>query len=369
MAVRIPTSSPLFRKPARRVRSERPAARGRAKPALKIAPRPPAPPFWRNIAPALRNLPDAPSRDRARYWRLVLESKGVPHRFFEKGLAPSLYVPPVAAEIAVREIDAFEQERAALPPAEPPAHRGAAWFAVLLALLVPWHRIRWSPAPICPFFPASPQEWTAIAGLDAYRVCVLHEWHRAVTALTLHADGAHLLSNLVMGCVFGLPLCRRVGVGFGFLLTLVAGCLGNLATAHMRPAYFLSQGFSTAVFAAAGLLAAFSAATAARGAYAVHAEARGRAAVRAGLVKALPPLGAGMGFLALLGGSGAPGVDYLAHTMGLVAGTMLGFAVAVAAPAPLFTQGKHNAAAQWTALAAAAALLCAAWARALTPPV
>lgn len=278
---------------------------------------------------------------------------------------PSLFVPPMAAKAAVHEIAAFEREKPPLPLPSPPDRRGVHWYIVLLAALVPWHRVRWNGLLHLPGMPDTPQAWLSLAGLDAYRVFALHEWWRAATALTLHADGAHLIANVVMGGIFGLPLCRYTGVGFAFFLTLAAGCCGNLVTAYLRPASFLSQGFSTAVFASAGLLAAFAAAYAARHAYATagaaHRDMRRRDAVRQGILKGLVPLGAGLGFLAMLGGSEAPNVDYLAHTMGLFSGMALGLGVALLAPSVLELHGAKNTLFQSGAVVAASALLVLAW--------
>lgn len=327
--------------------------------------RPPAPAYWQNIAPALRALAAAGTTDRQRHWLLVLQAKAIPYRFFERGSLPSLYVPPVAAKAALREITAFETERPAPPLPLPPERPGSYWYIALLAMLIPWHRARWSALFPLPFLPATPGNWLAAGGLDAYKVTVSREWWRTATALTMHADGAHLISNVVMGAIFGVPLCRHTGVGLGFLLTVLGGMLGNIATAYLRHALAMSQGFSTAVFASVGLLAAFSAAFAARRAYAATGKDRDRAALKQGFLKGLVPVGAGLGLLAMLGGSEAPGVDYLAHVMGLVAGLLLGLAAAFCAPGIFRLRGRKNLAMQMASLAAALALIIVCWTFAL----
>ncbi|MDL2209230.1 rhomboid family intramembrane serine protease [Desulfovibrio sp. OttesenSCG-928-O18] len=327
--------------------------------------RPPAPAYWRNIAPFLRALPTPETTDRQRHWLLVLQAKAIPYKFFERGPLPALYVPPVAAKAALHEITAFETERPAPPLPLPPDRPGSYWYAALLAVLIPWHRMRWSSLFPLPCLPATPRDWLTAGGLDAYRVTVSHEWHRAVTALTLHADGAHLLSNVVTGALFGIPLCRYTGVGLGFLLTVLAGAVGNIATAYLRHASAMSQGFSTAVFASVGLLAAFSSAFAARHAYATTKKDRAHAALKHGVFKGLIPVGAGLGLLAMLGGSEAPGVDYLAHVMGLVAGLVLGLSAAFGAPGVFRLRGKKNMALQTASLIASFALIAVCWAMAL----
>lgn len=327
--------------------------------------RPPAPPWWRNIAPALLAASRNDTPARRRHWSLVLQAKGIRHKTFERNTLHFLYVPLVAERAALHEILAFERERPLPPPPAPSHGKGLYWYAVPLALLVPWHSIRWSGTPLLPFLPETPRAWLAAAGLDAYRVSVSGEWWRAVTSLSLHADAAHLVSNLVMGIVFGIPLCRHTGVGFGFLLTILAGAMGNIITAYMRPASFLSQGFSTAVFASVGLLAAFAAVFAARHAADHALTNRREAAVRQGLLKAVFPLGAGMGVLAMFGGGDTPGVDYLAHVMGLACGVLTGLGVGICLPRLLTLSGSRDTALQAGSLAAAFGLLALCWRAAL----
>jgi membrane associated rhomboid family serine protease len=49
------------------------------------------------------------------------------------------------------------------------------------------------------------------------------QWWRAITALTLHADVAHLAGNVVVGGLFMAFLCREAGVGAGFFLAWPPG--------------------------------------------------------------------------------------------------------------------------------------------------
>ena len=366
MALRFPGSSSFARRALRLSRPSRRPRAGRSGPGTfkAIAKRPLAPPFWRNIAPKIREQSKKTGPDRHRHWQLVLQAKRIPYRFFERGLV-SLYVPPVAEKTALHEILAFEKERPAAQLPQPPERRGLYWYAALLAILIPWHRMRWDQLFSLPCLPETARDWLLKGGLDAYRVSVSGEWWRAVTSLTLHADAAHLVSNLVMGALFGIPLCRHTGVGLGFFLTILAGAAGNIATAYLRPASFLSQGLSTAVFASVGLLAAFAAAFAARHAMAASDENQRGAALKQGVLKGMIPLGAGLGILAMLGGSEAPNVDYLAHTMGLIAGMALGFCVAFFAPNLLILRGKKNALAQSVSLAAAVCLIVFSWRQAL----
>lgn len=316
--------------------------------------------YWVNIAAELfrRNGPytrkpaavAAMPAQRDFYWRLVLSAKDIPHRIFRRDNSAAVYVPAVAADIAIFEICAFESEQP-LPPLPQPSDKshilgGTLTIAGLFLCLLFWHLVRWKGLGVLAHLPESPHDWLPLAGLDAYRTRAAEEWWRSVTALTMHADIAHVLSNCVLGILFVFPLCRRAGVGLAFLLVLLSGACGNMLTALLRPAHSLSQGFSTAVFAAAGLLSAFMAVHAfthtrsavghmlgkeagePAGANTWRKAAHGRALKSASFQAMLPP-GAALAFLAMLGGAGAPGVDYLSHTLGLAVGSIFGVATAI----------------------------------------
>ncbi|MFO7912138.1 MAG: rhomboid family intramembrane serine protease [Desulfotignum sp.] len=83
------------------------------------------------------------------------------------------------------------------------------------------------------------------------------ETFRAVTALFLHSDTAHLLGNLAGILLFAGPLIRLSGYGTGPFFLLFAGACGNLINAGFHGNALLSIGASTAVMAAAGGLSAF----------------------------------------------------------------------------------------------------------------
>ncbi|MDG2221139.1 MAG: rhomboid family intramembrane serine protease [Rubripirellula sp.] len=111
----------------------------------------------------------------------------------------------------------------------------------------------------------------AIAILDAYRAYGIDwvgvgqmnagtvrdgEWWRSATALTLHVDVGHLMSNLVFGVVFGFMAGRALGGGVAWLAIVIAGTLGNSINALIQDRAHTSIGASTAVFSALGLLVA-----------------------------------------------------------------------------------------------------------------
>ena len=80
---------------------------------------------------------------------------------------------------------------------------------------------------------------------------------RLVTALTLHANAQHLVSNLAFGSLFLFYFSRYVGYGLAGLSVLATGAFGNAINVYMQGTTHLSIGASTAVFGALGLLSAY----------------------------------------------------------------------------------------------------------------
>ena len=137
---------------------------------------------------------------------------------------------------------------------------------------------------------------------DASRM--LHgEWWRAATALTLHADLAHVAANAVALGIFLGAVARRLGPALATWLALAAGVAGNVLTALVARGDHVSIGASTAVFGALGTLSALQV-------------PRRRAWLTLGVGVAL------LGFL----GTGAR-ADLPAHLFGFAAGVTGGLAV------------------------------------------
>lgn len=265
------------------------------------------PDYWRDIT--FRAPGGKAGSHRVAQWVLVLVAKGIPHRIIRKGSRERLYVPALLEELARREIVGYEDERLLPTSPPPPPQRSNTHFTLFsLLVLIVWHGVRmgwWGYLPPLPDL--APEAWAKLGTLDVYRVFSRHEWYRTVTALTLHADSQHLFSNVLFGAFFLIPLCRRIGLGAGWLLTLLAGTVGNVLNALSRPAYYSSLGASTAVFGAVGLLS---------GLLAMENGGRGRK-------RMLIPLAAGLGLLGMLGSEGER-TDFGAHLFGLLAGIVLG---------------------------------------------
>ena len=135
------------------------------------------------------------------------------------------------------------------------------------------------------------------------------ELWRVVTALTLHADFGHLLTNLGFGMLFGYLASQVLGPGIAWASILAAGAFGDFFDALLMPPTHRAIGASTAVFATLGLLAAYS--------------WRRRSGRSARWPYRWAPLIAAVALLALIG-AGGEHTDVLAHLTGFLAGTAFG---------------------------------------------
>lgn len=262
---------------------------------------------WAAVPPDLRGEAYGPlSEGRVRLWALVLEARRLPCRIEPGGTGWHLLVPAEHFSAALRELRLFEEENLNWPPpaplARPLAENTLAALSVLI-LLATFHNLTLLDASL--FAPYS-LDWVALGSADAARI-MEGEWWRLVTALTLHADWLHLFSNLAIGGVLIVSLCRDVGSGLAWSLLLGSGILGNLANAWMQSPDHRSVGASTLVFGAVGILAAQSLLRNRR-----HLQRRWPL-----------PVAAALALLALLGTEGK-NTDLGAHLFGFVFGTGLG---------------------------------------------
>ena len=238
---------------------------------------------------------------------LVVLAMGRPYWLVVSGDAFALLVE-TAGHVAVREqLARFDRESVGWPP--PPLEVGARVRPshLLLPML-------WTIALFAAYW--GQQEWpeTFAAGtLDARAVFTGGEWWRAVTALFLHADSGHLVSNALSGIFVFAVIAATLGTVRGWLLLFAAAVAGNLASAAAQyPDDYRSLGASTAVFAGLGILTGRALRVALRGGAAQRWQAIG------------VPFGAGLTVLALFG-AGGQRVDLGAHVCGFAAGLLLGF--------------------------------------------
>jgi membrane associated rhomboid family serine protease len=271
---------------------------------------------------------------------LVLAAEGLSPRIARERGAWFVCVPAQEAERATKILAAYasENRRSQPLPSEPvfsdQALTGCAFsMGLFLFFLVTGP---WSEATV----------WFARGSADSRSILEGELW-RSVTALTLHADLAHVLGNAIAAALFVTAVCRGFGPGLGCALVLVAGAVGNLANAWLRGGLHASVGAPTAVFGAVGLLG---------GVGLVRWRQRGGRGRRS-----WSPVAAALALLAMLGSAGER-VDFGAHVLGLLAGLALGVLVARTLTRPL------GVAFQWGLAGAAIAALVLCWALALSIP-
>jgi membrane associated rhomboid family serine protease len=185
--------------------------------------------------------------------------------------------------------------------------------------------------------------------VDSVAIVDHAQWWRAATALTLHADVAHLASNLIAGLGFAFFVCRFFGAGPGWLLILLSGIAGNLLNAVVyHPEAHYSIGASTGVFGALGLLTGV-------GLWGALLDP-GR---RLTLPRWLMPVFGGLTLLGMFG-VGDGNVDVAAHISGFICGVFLGTMGACVQPWFVILQ-------RWSLLCGAVciALIVLAWQMAL----
>jgi len=270
----------------------------------------------------------------------VLRAVGIEHALLTSPEGAVLVVQPSDALRASEELAAYALECDGdvmpVPPAPPRATTlsGATFYVFVLVVLYLAQRTDLGEL-----------NWTS-AGRTHAGLVRDGAWWRCITALSLHADVAHLAGNLFFGLAFGVFVCQLVGNGVGWFLILVGGALGNGLNAIVQLSGHRSLGASTAVFAALGMLVACMFQQA-------HTQRRSR-------ILRWAPLAAGLALFGLIGVEGE-NTDVLAHVTGIVCGGLLGLVVAGAV-----ANGPFGRVWQWASGSAAVALLILAWTLAFT---
>jgi len=214
---------------------------------------------WTAIIPALIDGRQEPPTSRElRNWMLVLASRGIPYRVDHDKRPTTIEIPIRHLEIACHEITLYQAENdgVAMPQATALQLSGNALptLSVLLLLGI-FHNLTYFQLS---GFGHAWIDWLQLGNADSGRI-LAGEWWRIVTALTLHADGLHLLGNLLIGGYFVVRLCQVAGAGLGWSLVLAAGGLGNLFNALLHGPGHNAVGASTAIFGAIGIAGALNA--------------------------------------------------------------------------------------------------------------
>jgi rhomboid protease GluP len=244
----------------------------------------------------------------AEEWELVLLAQGLAPSMSRNRDGVVLSVPEGEIDRARAALSAYEIENPAKVADEPVRFSDSFAASTLAGLL------------ILAFFSVTvisnpTMSWFERGSADAQKILDGELW-RTVTALTLHADVAHALSNAVALALFLGAVSGVLGMGLGCAVILLAGAGGNLANAFLHGSAHVSIGASTAVFGAVGVLGGLGV---------IMRRTRVLSRRRAWL-----PIAAALALLGMLGTGGAR-VDIWAHLLGLLVGGVLGVLVATVA--------------------------------------
>lgn len=247
-----------------------------------------------------------PDREEVLLDSLVLSAARIPHAVRAVDGQWQLRVFRKMAPRAREELALFAEENRYWPPAPPQAaeeqivEKAPVVLPVVAALAV-FHAVTGEWGRENPWF---------VAGA-VNRVAVLDggEWWRLITALTLHADVAHLLGNVFFGGILAHVLCRHLGNGLAWFSILLASVAANGINVLLHDNLYRSVGFSTAVFSMVGMLSGLR----------LRRVGNWREMVLA--------LGSAAALLALLGSSGE-NTDLGAHFWGVGSGFFVGLVLA-----------------------------------------
>lgn len=246
---------------------------------------------------------------------LAVLAIGSPYWLVQDDAGYNLLVEPGALEAVRVELDCFDRESAGWPPPAPPVDRPARKTEFFTPVL-------WGASVYAVFYCQGlwPGRLERLGALDPGAMFGKGEWWRAATALFLHADFGHLVSNELSGIFTFSVVVTTIGIRRGWTLLGLASVAGNLVIAAIHYSVpYSSIGASTAVFAGLGLLTG---------------RAIRRVVSGAGAHPWRPvfvPLAAGATLLGLFGAGGME-VDVGAHFTGFASGVLLGIAAANVRP-------------------------------------
>jgi membrane associated rhomboid family serine protease len=230
---------------------------------------------------------------------LVLLSQGIVHRFLRSDAGPfEIFVAPEFEERAREQLDLYCREN---PPKEenPP-------LPLSLSIQPAWVLLVPVVCTILDF--GNFVERMHYAGLSDASKVLRGEWWRTITALTLHGDARHIMSNLLSGYIVLNLMSYRIPLARMAPFLAVASAVANFFVALTVQSDYRALGFSTFVFAAIGALAVI--------------EFRLMPRETHGMLRRFAPL-CGAASLAVFLGLGE-NADILGHAYGFIAGAICG---------------------------------------------
>jgi rhomboid protease GluP len=252
---------------------------------------------------------EAQARPRADEWALVLASANIGCTVSPTAGAWRVAVDTADLERAQQVLDEYDREQPTSIRKDAPLPD---WGPTQVGLAVGLVLILFYAAV------AGHTDWYRLGSAGSARI-LAGEWWRTVTALTLHANLAHVTGNAVAAAVFLTAVCRLVGPGVGLCLALLSGAGANAVNAMIRPPGQTSIGASTALFACVGILSGYQF---------LRWRHRSRTRGREWL-----PLAAGLALLGWLGGG--PESDVVGHFLGFLIGNVPGAVLALHGCGPL----------------------------------
>jgi len=259
--------------------------------------------------PLTQTVIQAPNQQQADLFSLVLSAARINHTIQKlDDHSWTILVHHRDYPKADYELQVFIEENRNWPPAQPDQDQFTPVFQAHAILLVGALMLffsvtgSWSPG----------SEWFLDGGINSSLILDGSQYFRLVTALTLHSDIVHLLSNCFLGAFLLHFYFQIVGNGIGLAALLAAATSANLLNVIGHGPGHLSVGFSTAVFSVIGILSSINFR---------HYKFRNPA-------RLVLPLMAGAALLAMLGSSGER-TDLGAHFYGLITGLITGLIISI----------------------------------------
>jgi membrane associated rhomboid family serine protease len=276
------------------------------------------------------------SRKQAMDWGLVLASQGIEAIINRSEAGWELIVEAREYQRAQEALEQYRIENRGWKWKYPVAgselvfHWGSLGWVVVIAAADYWSTVVWPSA--------------REAGILDTRHPVTREWWRLFTAMSLHQNLGHLMSNATTGfALLGLAMAR-FGAGVALLAAFLAGAAGNAADLLIYSEPHRSLGASGMVTAALGLVTSQS--------FAFWRK------FRTGARFLMRAAAGGVLILVLIGFE--PDADIAAHIGGFIAGAAIGYGLGHLKPATL-QRGPANA----LSMAAVVTLFLTTWLLAL----